>query len=107
MLANRSFQLAFAVIAGLFAARTYFHWLLDSGTLTAALNSSGELAYWSLLAVPALALFVPLCVVALHRRKIGAGWIVAGAAVLAIFVAYFGLFGDFLLCVFFTKGGCE
>ena len=107
MLANRSFQLAFAAIAGLFAARTYYRWLLNSATFKAALHSSGEVAYWSLLAVPALALFVPFCALALPRRRIGAGWIVAGAAVLAVSVAYFGLFGDFLLCAFITRGSCD
>jgi hypothetical protein len=103
MLANRSLQLAFAGIAGLFAARTYYRWLLGSGML----QSSGEVAYWLLLGAPALALFVPLCVLGLRRRKVGAGWVAAGAAVVAILVAYLGLFGDFLLCASITRASCE
>ena len=107
MIASKPFQLALAALIGLFAARAYFHWLVLSGTHKAALHSFGVPAYWSLLALPALALFAPFCFIGFRHRKAGAGWIVAGAAILAVLIAYLGLFGDFLLCAFVTRGVCE
>jgi hypothetical protein len=103
MIASKPIQLVLATLVGLFAARAYFHWLLASG----ALHSYGVPGYWSLLGLPALALFVPFCAIAFRRRKVAAGWIVAGVTLLAVVVAYLGLFGDFLLCVFVTRGACE
>ena len=107
MIASKPFQLALAALIGLFAAGAYFHWLVLSGTHKAALHSFGVPAYWSLLALPALALFVPFCFIGFWHRKTGAGWIVAGTAILAVLIAYLGLFGDFLLCAFVTRGVCE
>ena len=107
MISSKPLQLALAALVGLFAARAYFHWLLAYGAPKTALHSFGVPGYWSLLALPALALFVPFCAIAFRRRKVGVGWIVAGVALLAVVVAYLGLFGDFLLCAFVTQGVCE
>ena len=107
MVLSKRFQLAAITVVGFVIARIYYQWLASSGAHKAALHSFGVAGYWSLLAVPALVLFVPFCVIALRRPAVGAGWVVGGAVLAAIFVAYLGLFGDFLFCAFVTRGVCE
>jgi hypothetical protein len=107
MLTAKRVQLTFVAVVGFVAARAYYRWLLHSGTNEAALRSFDSPAYWSLLAVPAVAVFVPFCLLALRQRTYAASWVIGGAVVAAIAIAFLGLFGDFLVCVFITHGVCE
>ena len=107
MVRSKRLQLAIITVIGFVAARTYYQWLIASGALKSALHSFGVPGYWSLLAIPALVLFFLFCVIAFRRPTIGAGWILGGAVLAASVVAYLGLFGDVLFCVFVTRGACE
>ena len=107
MATSKWLQLSVVALFGVLAGRAYYQWLLDSGTHKAALHSFGLPGYWTLLAVPAAAVFVPFCVVALRHRTYSARWAVLGAKAAAVVIAYLGLFGDFLVCAFITRGVCE
>jgi len=100
-------QLSVVALVGLFAGRAYYRqWLLPE-TLKAALHSFGLPGYWTLLAVPAVAVFVPLCVIALRHRTYAGRYVILGAGAAAVFIAYLALLGDFLACAFITHGICE
>jgi hypothetical protein len=97
-------QLAAVVfIGGLFAARAYYQWLLGSKHL----HSFGFAGYWSLLALPAVAIFLLLCLVTLSNRNRALGGVLIGMLLAAALAAFLGFFGDFLVCAFFTRGTCE
>ena len=107
MVTSKWLQLSIVALLGLFAGRAYYQWLLHSGTHKAALHSFGLPGYWTLLAVPAAVVFVPLCIVALRHPSYSARWVIAGAVAAAVVIAYLGHFGDFLVCVFVSRGVCE
>jgi hypothetical protein len=102
---TKPLQLALVLVVGLAAAHTYYRWLLSAGAR--ALHSHGIAGYWLLNALPALVLFIALLVVSSRPPAYGKVWIIAGSIVAAIGISYVGLFGDFLLCVFVTRGVCE
>lgn len=92
-----------AFVGGIFASRAYYQWLLESKHL----HSFGFAGYWSLLALPALAIFLILCLITLGNRRRAVGGVLIGMLLSAALAAFLGLFGDFLICAFFTRGTCE
>ena len=104
---SKRLQLAVLTVLGVLASRAYYQWLAKSAVHKAALHSYGEAAYWVFLIAPAVVLFVPFYIIASRRRVVGTRWVVAGAVLASFLVAYFAIFGDFLFCVFVTRGVCK
>jgi uncharacterized BrkB/YihY/UPF0761 family membrane protein len=92
---------------GVAAARMYYRWLSTSGVLNSALSGGSQALYWALMSVPVLVVATALFTVLSHfwpKVRIAA---VAAAVFGALVIAWLGLLGDWLLCVFITHGSCD
>lgn len=107
MYASKPLQLGLVALVGLFAARSYYHWLTGSGALMEGLRRFGEAGYWSLLAIPSLVLFVAFFLIFRRPQSANLFSVVAGAVLASICVAYLGFLGDFLFCAFISRGTCD
>jgi len=97
------------LVCGFFGSRVYYQWLASSSLHKIALHRYGAVGYWFWIALPAFVmsiLFFGFLLVtrAARSRPIFIAVSALGCAVLA---AYLAVFGDFLWCVFVTRGVCK
>lgn len=99
----------FTFIAGveLLGSYFYYQWLLASAVHKHALERFGLVGYWFYLAVPVLLISPLFALIGARATRLPKWAIVLVAIIAASAIAYLGLFGKWLICVFVTKGICE
>jgi hypothetical protein len=81
--------------------------MLGSAVHKDALERFGLLGYWSSLAFPVLFIWPLFAIFGVRAARLPTWATIVIALFAAMAVAYLGLFGKWLLCVFVTKGICE
>ena len=104
---SNSVRLLSVVAGGLLGCYLYYRWILAESWHTDALHQVGVAGYWGILAIPVL-IMSPLLVLCGSRVNRFPLWMnVIAAIVVALVVSSVGLYGDWLVCAFLTRGSCE
>ena len=100
---NRLIKLGFMAGVELFGGYFYCQWLLASAVHKYALERFGLMGYWFCLGVPVLLMSPLFALIGVPGSRLPKWAIVLASIVAATVIAYFGLFGKWLICVFVTR----